>query len=471
MHLWKRAWTLAALALAVVASLPARAQVPEIEQFLETALPQSGAPGVAYAVVEQGAIRSGARGEALKGSGREVTPDTPFLLGSISKSFTALGIMQLVEAGEVELDAPASRYLGEYSDRPSGAVTIRQLLTHTSGYSTNQGNRRHVDAEGDSSEVERDLEEGPSFAPGTMFDYSNANYRILGRVIEAVSGSDYPTFIETRILQPLGMESSFVSDGETYPQMAVGHRPWFLTKRPWEPGRTHRVNAPAGGIVASANDVALYLAMMMNGEDDILSAEGKTAMMRASSEAAPGYGFGWNLVNGGETVYHTGTTPGVETQATLIPEEGIAAVVLVNAGSGMGFGETGALIGGVTARALGYEHQPASGSLLRQSMMALVVLSPVLFVICILWAWKHREVLRAKSGVAGSFSLWFPLVMTLVLAWSLLWLVPYLFGTSFTTLHLYLPDMVIAMIASSVTGVTWAVLRLAIAFGGKRGGA
>jgi len=98
-------------------------------------------PGYAYAVIEDGEIvHSGEHGLIELGGKALVRSDTAFPIGSISKSFTALAIMQLVEAGEVDLDAPASRYLERFADTPAARVTIRQLLSHTSGFSTVQGN-------------------------------------------------------------------------------------------------------------------------------------------------------------------------------------------------------------------------------------------------------------------------------------------------------------------------------------------
>lgn len=126
----------ALIAVGLVAVAQARIPTESIDAFIATELPKSGAPGLAYAVVAGDETVTGARGEVLRGSGRPVTAGTPFLIGSVSKSFTALAVMQLVEAGKVALDAPVSRYLDVFVGRPSGAVIIQQLLSHTSGYST-----------------------------------------------------------------------------------------------------------------------------------------------------------------------------------------------------------------------------------------------------------------------------------------------------------------------------------------------
>ena len=193
-------------------------------------MPASGVPGLAYAVVADGEVASvGARGVVRSGGADRVTPDTPFLTGSISKSFTALAVMQLVEAGKVDLDTDVSQYLDGFSGRPAGAITIRQLLSHTSGFSTLQGNAAHADTAGGKDELARRVDRledvTPAYEPDERWEYSNINYQILGRLIEVVSGQDYQAYIATNILEPVGMEHSFVADGEIHDAMATGHRP------------------------------------------------------------------------------------------------------------------------------------------------------------------------------------------------------------------------------------------------------
>ncbi len=349
---------LAVLALGVTAVLPASVPEGSIDGFIDSEMPASGVPGLAYAVVDDGGITTaGARGVVRLGGEVAVTPDTPFVIGSISKSFTAMSVMQLVEAGEIDLGAEVSRYLDVFSDRPAGAITIRQLLSHTSGYSTGQGNASHPDPTGETDALARGVEQlagvTPAGAPGAQWEYSNANYEILGRVVEVVSGQQFQAYVAEHILEPLGMEHSFVSDGEVHEGMATGHTPWFGTKRPLPDGPTDRATAPQGGIVASANDLARYLQTMMNGEDDVLSAEGKALMMRPAGEVSPAYGLGWKVEPSTGTVWHDGTSPGVETLAMMVPAEKKAAVVLVNGGSGFGVAETGHLRAGIAARALG----------------------------------------------------------------------------------------------------------------------
>ncbi len=443
-----------------------------IDDAINREMPTSGAPGLAYAVVVDGEITSaGARGVVRLGGEKAVTADTPFLTGSISKSFTALSVMQLVEAGEIQLDAEVSQYLDVFSGRAAGDITVRQLLSHTSGYSTGQGNASHTDSVGGADELARRVDQlaevNPAHAPDEEWEYSNTNYQILGRVVEVVSGQDYQTYVTEHILEPIGMTSSFVADGEVHEDMATGHTPWFATKQPLPENTTQRGTAPQGGIVASANDLARYLQTMMNDHDDVLSAEGKSLMMRPASATSPFYGLGWFVDSSNGTVWHSGTSPGYETLATMKPSEKKAAVVLVNAGSGIGFGETTQLRNGITAAALGLDYDGEGSRLFQKALFLSLVLLPFVYALSMIWAWRRRADIRAKSGVFGLFSLWFPLLTTLAAAWVLLYLVPNLFGTPLANIRLFQPDLGIALTATAVTGVLWAVFRLAVAYTGR----
>ncbi len=464
------------LILGLSATVHTGAPDAAIEDLIAREMPASGVPGLAYAVVADGTITSGgAHGVVKVGDDREVTPDTAFLTGSISKSFTALAIMQLVEADRIDLDAEASRYLDGFSGRPAGTITIRQLLSHTSGFSTLQGNSRiasEVTGADDELALRVDQLAGmtPAHEPAERWEYSNLNYQILGRLVEVVSGLDYQTYVATSILEPVGMDHSFVADGEVHESMATGHRPWFGTKRPLADNTTDRGTAPQGGIVASANDLARYLQMMMNGEDDVLSAEGKALMMRPASQASP-YGFGWFVSSGNGTVWHDGTSVGFETLATMVPAEKTAVVVLVNGGSGLGFGETTQLRNGITARALDLDYGGEGSRWSQKALFIAMVLLPIIYLLSMIWAWIRRARIRAKreSGAFGLFSLWFPLLTTLVAAWAIFGLVPVVAGASLGTIILFQPDFGWALVTSAVAGVLWAMFRLGVAYTGRIG--
>lgn len=288
-------------------------------------------------------------------------------------------------------------------------------------------------------------------------------------MIEAVSGFKYGQYVKTNILEPIGMTSSFVGDGRTYENIAVGHTPWFGRKRPANDGKTTtaRAGAPAGGIIASADDLALYLEMLLNGKDDIISAESKDLMMQPASDQAPFYGLGWMLNPQAGTVYHTGTNRGTETIAIMVPAERKGVIVLVNAGSGMGFGESANLINGIRAHALGLEYARDQSSWGRKSLFLTFAVLPLLFCVGTIQAWLRRTGLRAKSGAFGLFSLWFPLLMTVALAWISVSLIPGLFGVSLSTLWVFSPDLALVLLATAVSGLVWSVFRLCVYYRGN----
>ncbi len=460
--------------VSLISLVTLHAAVPEgsIEDFIDREMPSSGVPGLAYAVVTDGELETvGVRGVVAVGGDAKVAPDTPFAIGSISKSFTALAVMQLVEAGSVELDAEVARYLEGFADGPGATITIRQLLSHTSGYSTLQGNASHAGDGGGEDELARAVEQAagltPAHEPGTHWAYSNLNYQVLGRVIEVVSGEDYATYVESKILEPIGMDHSFVADGEVHEAMATGHVPWFWTKRPVASKRTDRRTAPQGGVLASARDVGRYMQVMLNGEDDVLSASGKAEMLRPASEASPNYGLGWYVEPEQGAVWHTGATPGFETLAIMVPEERRGVVVLTNAISGVGFGDGTHLINGIAHRAVRLDYEGPNPRWTQKLLFVGLVLCPLGFLLSSVWAWRDREALRAKSGAFGTFSLWFPLLTTVAGAVVILALVPVLSGVPLGTLRRFQPDFVLVLLATAVTGPAWAAFRLGVAYTGR----
>ena len=210
--------------------------------------------------------------------------------------------------------------------------------------------------------------------------------------------------------------------------------------------------------------------MMMNGRDDVLSADGKTQMLRPASPASPCYGLGWFLDADTGTAWHSGSTPGFESLATMAPSDGDGAVVLVNGGSGIGFGfgETTGLRNGVTAAALGLDDDGEGTRWAQQALFIGLVLLPIVYLLAAVWAWRHRDAVRAKSTNAfGRFSLWFPLLTTLVAAWAILWLVPTLIGAPLGTLRLFQPDLGLLLLTAATAGVLWAALRLGVAYTGR----
>ena len=230
--------SVAALALVAAVVSPAAAAVPDgptlarMDRVIEDGMGSSGMPGFAVAVVSGGDVVH-ARGFGDAGGGRRVTPQTPFVLGSTAKSFTALAAMQLVDAGRLELDAPARRYVPEFrlaDQRAADRITVRQVLQQTTGLpETAGGPVVRSAADGTALEALRELgDASPAAAPGDAFEYSNGNFILAGLIVERASGQPYGEYVQRHIFAPLGMRNSYVAlDAAQRAGLATGHRYWF----------------------------------------------------------------------------------------------------------------------------------------------------------------------------------------------------------------------------------------------------
>ena len=164
--------------------------------------------------------------------------------------------MQFSDAGRLELDDHVSTYLPTFAGGPAQTVTIRQLLNHTSGYSTVQGNSLHDNSSPSalslSEYVDSLAEVEPANKPGAVWEYSNTNYQILGAVIESLSGQTYAEYMQQRVFDPLGMTESSVNGENGTARLVTGHSPWFGTVRANADTESSDIHAPAGGITSSA---------------------------------------------------------------------------------------------------------------------------------------------------------------------------------------------------------------------------
>src|SRR6266581_4075902 len=182
-----------------------------IDAYVSEQMQADHIPGVALGLVHNDRIMHlRGFGEASQ-SGRAVTPHTPFILASVSKSFTALAIMQLVEAGKIELDAPVQRYLPWFrvaDPVASARITVRHLLYQTSGIPS-------TDCESDQVTISleqyvRSLESVVLDRPvGSRHEYCSTNYDVLGLIVQTVSGQSYGTYLQQHVFAPLQMPHSF----------------------------------------------------------------------------------------------------------------------------------------------------------------------------------------------------------------------------------------------------------------------
>ncbi len=249
--------------------------------------------------------------------------DTPFLLGSVSKSFTALCIMQLVEQGKVDLNAPLSNYVQGIKD--ADRITILQLLNHTSGLGEHQN----------LSNCKITEEQGKHL-------YSNVNYSLLGKVIESVSGVSYEEYVERHIFQPLDMSKSSATYEKSIENgLITGYENWFgvntktATKFPKDDNAW--ITVPAGYLSASTADLGRYLQMYLRGGEGLISADSIHQMfyknVYVDGDIPYSYGMGWNLINEPlkqPTLRHSGWVETGMSTIYIFPKSGIGVAMAIN---------------------------------------------------------------------------------------------------------------------------------------------
>lgn len=440
-----------------------------MDAYLAANFPRAGAPGLAVAVVDAGGVRY------LRTFGDCPDADALFVVGSLSKSFTAVAVMQLVEQGAVDLDAPASRYAPGY-DVPD-EVTVRSLLNQTSGFGAY-----------DSLAEAADGELGETFG---AFSYANANYDLLGRVVEGASGEDYACYLDEHVLEPLGMASTTADPARAEALgMVPGHRDWFGL--PVADGFRHAQGdgawgGPASGYVASSvRDMASYLRMYLNGGMGgdgarVLSADSVRRMFLdrvPDPEGDTYYGMGWTSFSwdDGELVLsHDGQVENYTASMCLLPERGIGIVALSdandNAGGNIRFFD---LVGGVVSVAIGGTGQPMDDAwtwawrqrvdVLYASALLLAV-SPLLLT----GRWRRRLSAACRGGVAPivrARSLRMLLVRGVLLHVALpacILALPFVWGVPWRDLLTFSPDVSTVLLASAGLLVVAGAVRLAAA--------
>lgn len=305
-----------------------------IDDFLSAEMKSRRIPGAALAVVREGElIKSGAYGFANLELAVPVRPDTVFEIGSVTKQLTAAGIMLLVQDGRLSVDDHISQHLKETPTHWE-RVTIRHLLTHTSGIKSYTGlsgfeftrrltQRQFIEAIGTHP---------LQFSPGEKWVYSNTGYNLLGFIIENVSGKSFWQFMADRIFTPLEMSSTTSRD----PSLIVTNRAsGYEQKSGRHINRDYDLTDvfSAGAIVSTVGDLARW-SLALDG-DKLLSAATKQAMWTESklnSGVGTGYGFGWHVatVDGEKVIGHGGSTSGFSASIQKFPDRRLAVILLTN---------------------------------------------------------------------------------------------------------------------------------------------
>jgi len=260
-------------------------------------------------------------------------PETVFEIGSVTKQFTAAGILLLAQEGKLSLDDKISRHLKE-TPAAWANVTIRHLLTHTSGIKSYTGLDgfqlwRHLTQD---QFIKAIGKEPMEFQPGDSWKYCNTGFSLLGYIIENVSGKNYWDFMGERVFQPLGMQATTNRRPSLIiPNRAAGYE---QTNHLWVNRDSDLTDVfSAGAIASTVGDLAKWSAAL-NG-DRLLIAASKAQMwtpVKLNDGKTRKYGFGWNVdaVEGHKNIGHGGSTSGFSASIQRFPDDRLAVIILTN---------------------------------------------------------------------------------------------------------------------------------------------
>jgi CubicO group peptidase (beta-lactamase class C family) len=310
----------------------------QIDSYIETQLQRQHIPGLSLAIVRDGRVEKlQAYGFADLELKVPATPDTVFEIGSISKQFLSAALMTLVEQRKIGLTDPAARYL---PDLPPAwrEVTIRQLLTHTSGipdFEEILGYGAYRNPTTGEQVLAAAAGKPMDFPPGTQWHYSNTGYYLLGLIVEKITGEPHVAFVQQRILGPAGMTRTRSSEpNEVIPGRASGY--YFESGRfeNRDPIQPTAVGA-AGDLVSTIGDLIKWNATL-----DAQSILGKDSYAQIWADqpltdgSRSGYGFGWEVLpmHDHRAQSHSGGTAGFSSNILRLPDDHVAVIVLTNTG-------------------------------------------------------------------------------------------------------------------------------------------
>jgi D-alanyl-D-alanine carboxypeptidase len=307
-----------------------------VDAFVEAEMARRHIPGLSLAVVKAGTlVKAKGYGLADVKRGERVTPATVFRIASMSKQFSATGIMLLAQDSTLSVDDRVSKHLPR---APSSwdSLTLRHLLTHTAGVSRESPAYRGSKALPDSVVLQSAYAQPLLFPPGTAWMYSNLGYFTLADVITRVSRTPWEEFIARRVFAPSGMTSTRTRTPLS-PVRATGyywHDKGFLRKPGYTiAGNDNRIVRPSGAYYSTVLDLAKWDAALYR--DDVLTRPSREAMWTPVLLTDGGrhrYGFGWfvDVVDGHRRVSHSGGVSGFSAQITRFVDDSLTVIVLTN---------------------------------------------------------------------------------------------------------------------------------------------
>lgn len=448
---------------------PSHSWHDDIDAYIQEQARRLNLPGVSLAIVDGDRVvhrhcfsrkagLPGSRGSPVE---MPLSPHTPFAIGSLTKSFTALAVMQLLEAGKVYLDTSVTDYLPWLravlpgSSRPtprfgsrapqldvSDSITVRHLLNQTSGLPLLPGWQQTADFDDRPNAILRQAQALSPFRlnhpPGAAFEYTNLNFNLLGLIIEAVSGETYADYVHRHIFEPLGMRHSHTSKAAALRDgMAPGHQSWFGIPVPAPDLPMPAGSLPSGQLISSAEDMCHYLIAHLNGgrfgEQQILSPAGMAQLLYPAAETSMldgekgWYGMGWYVEERDQVkiLSHTGLVPDYFACMALLPEQKKGFVLLVNVDHftmQITMSEVGAGLANLLARKPPKPLQLGAIPWVQRGLLLIPILQfvDVIATLRLLRRWQHDPHSRPGRGRLWALHLLLPLVPNLLAALTLL---------------------------------------------------
>jgi CubicO group peptidase (beta-lactamase class C family) len=443
-----------------------------LDKFLKGCMTEYRIPGLAIAVVEQDSVVFQKGYGIADPTERQVTIKTPFFLGSVTKSFTAIAVLKLVEIGRINLDTPIIRYLpwftmkdGAVRSYSSNRITLRQLLHHTSGISSLTGqitlSKKYDKFDALELQVRSFSNTSLAHEPGTCYEYANANYQIAGLVAQVVSGQSIEDIIRDKIFIPLKMSHSYTSPKSAkLDGLVTGYRWWFGYPIAFPSQPFPRGCFPSGFCISTVEDLSHYLIAQMNNgfyrDSTILSSKYMTLMHEPGLN---NYAMGWYIGQNGE-IEHGGHLEcfGAHLYIDSKNKRGIALLINVNRGAGCGHVYQ---IAPTIAKLLSGESvfvppvdKGNRNNLLQLFGVFIVIIIWLSWSFCKLKKWSKAEKL-GLTGIKLKLFLLIPLVIEGLIVVVLFKVIPTYISVAF----LHSPDIMIFWILILCTLIGWSVIR------------
>lgn len=429
----------------------------EIDTFLQRAVDTYSIPGLSVCVVDGGGVTYSFN------SGEGITSESQFYLGSTSKMFTALAVMRLVEQGLIDLDTPVKNYLPDFEIHNKEyelKITVRHLLNHRSGLSGKGLNALLLGLASLDDEMKEIRACEPIHAPGSHYEYFNSNYRVLGLLVERVSGMSFADFMDAEIFRALGMPHSTAGRNAT-PVGAHGQLLGFSIDRK----QTAPLGAvPSGYVISTTGDIARFLTEELRAaktDSALLSRRTVLQTWMPSDTTNHSYAMGWLAVRDSldnKFLIHGGSLTGYQSFFYLNPDKNVGFAVLMNQGGLFPTMGLNTIRDGLISIINGQKPNDGLGKI------SVAIATTVLLLVAALYVFRIiRLIRRPKLGILRKISFYSDIGIALFIAVGFVPLVNHIMGerADWRMLWELIPEFVILLAMICFGNIVCAGIKLA----------